>query len=449
MKTNLLWSCKHSATPVVAAVLFLMAVPLAKAQPTILSTVPANFASGVSPSAAVVFTFSESMDTANTSAQFISPPFSMLNTTPAWSANNTVLTCTPTPAFPANTNIVWSVTGQNPGGMSLSGSSSGFFTTGGGSGGGGISGTNAITILTVDKFYFYQQTNSSPPAATNANHEFTAGVGLSSNQVMTAGTVSVPGASSPTTLNQSASGPQNFSFIDFNNPDQTTFEQKYPQGNYVFNLTGKPANFQATVTMPTTTAQPNLPFITNYDAAQKINAAQPFTFSWGALQNGTSSDIIVLTISGGAATLFQTPSAGTNVLKETATSVTIPAGTLAANSNYSAVLVFFRSVGTTNATDATIAIRASGNVFTINTVGATSTPPGVSNPAWTSGGLAFDVASSPNQVLNVLFSTNCSLPIARWQKIMTTNSPGSSVHITVPLQAKAGTAGFVRLQDGP
>ena len=43
----------------------------AHAQPVIVSTVPANGASGVSPSAAVVFTFSEQMDTALTVAQFV------------------------------------------------------------------------------------------------------------------------------------------------------------------------------------------------------------------------------------------------------------------------------------------------------------------------------------------------------------------------------------------
>jgi hypothetical protein len=447
MKTNLHRCNENSAASVLSALLFLLALPLANAQPTILSTVPANFATGVSPSAAVVFTFSESMDTANTSAQFISPPFSILTTTPAWSANNTILTCTPNPAFPANTNVVWSVTGQNPGGMSLSGSTGGFFMTGGGSGGGGISGTNAITILTADKLYFYQQTNSSPPADTNATHEFTAGVDLSSNLVVTAGTVTIPGASSPTALNQNASGPQNFSFIDYNNPDQTTFEQKYPEGNYVFNLTNKPANFQATVTLPTTMAQPNLPFITNYDAAQKINAAQPFTVSWGALQNGTSSDFIVLTINGSGATVFQTPSAGSNVLRGTVTSVIIPAGTFTDASTYSATLLFFRFLGVTNATYATVAVRASGTLFSMNTVGAISTPPGVSDPVWTSGGLAFDVTTSANQVLNVLFSTNCATPIAQWQKILTTNSPGTSVHIVVPKQP--GTPGFVRLKNGP
>src|SRR5262249_32040862 len=90
------------------SVLFLLAgLRMASADPTIVSTVPANLAAGVSPTAAVVFTFSEPMDTANTEALFLVPPFTTLTTTAAWSANDTVLTCTPTPAFPANTNIIW------------------------------------------------------------------------------------------------------------------------------------------------------------------------------------------------------------------------------------------------------------------------------------------------------------------------------------------------------
>src|SRR5690349_10117840 len=75
----------------------------AQPEPTIVSTVPANFATGVSPSAPVVITFSEPMDPDLTSVAFYdSTTFSELATSDSWNAANTILTCTPAPPFPAN-----------------------------------------------------------------------------------------------------------------------------------------------------------------------------------------------------------------------------------------------------------------------------------------------------------------------------------------------------------
>jgi hypothetical protein len=147
--------------------------------------------------------------------------------------------------------------------------------------------------------------------------------------------------------------------------------------------------------------------------------------------------------------VFHTPNPGTNgALPGTALSAKIPTGTLGAGSNYTAEVVFYRFTVVSNATYATIGYRATGTEFNIATAGGTSTtPPVVSKPIWSGGSIGFDVATSPNQALKVRFSTDCSLPISQWQTILTTNSPGTSVHITIPPQA--GAAGFVRLQNGP
>ena len=102
-----------------------------QAQPFIISTVPDDSATGVSPSAPVVFTFSDPMGTNQTTAQFHdSSTFITYPTTHAWSTDNTVLTCTPAPAFPANRGILWSVSGQDPDGSPLAGSVEGLFRTG-------------------------------------------------------------------------------------------------------------------------------------------------------------------------------------------------------------------------------------------------------------------------------------------------------------------------------
>src|SRR6185436_7641559 len=101
----------------------------AQAAPTILSTVPANGATGVSTTTTIVFTFSEEMDTNATSA-FFYDGLTFYTTTDSWNAGNTVLTCTPDSAFPLNTNISWVVSGQNTNGDPLAGLPFGSFSTG-------------------------------------------------------------------------------------------------------------------------------------------------------------------------------------------------------------------------------------------------------------------------------------------------------------------------------
>jgi len=143
------------------------------------------------------------------------------------------------------------------------------------------------------------------------------------------------------------------------------------------------------------------------------------------------------------------PGIGTNgAVNGTATSVTIPAGKLAANSNYVSQVVFYHFQAVTNATYATFAYRATGTQFGLNTIGGGGgTPPIVGNPVWSGANFGFDVKTSPNQALKVLYSPDCSLPVSQWQTIFTTNSPGTDVHIAVPPQA--GAAGFFRLENAP
>jgi hypothetical protein len=118
---------------VVAAWFALLWLSRACAQPVIVSTVPPTGATGVSPYAPVVITFSQAMDTGHTFPDFVATnPFEDVPTALAWSAGNTVLTCTPTTLFPTNQTILWNVSGQNPAGQPLGGYIGGTFTTGSG-----------------------------------------------------------------------------------------------------------------------------------------------------------------------------------------------------------------------------------------------------------------------------------------------------------------------------
>ena len=427
--------------PVSILALMLCAILPASAQ-TITSD-PADGATGVSPSAPVTFTFSSAVDPSSVTATFLSMTGSFYPVTSSWSAGNTVLTCTPTPPFPGNATITWFVV------IPPATFSQGSFTTGTGTGGGGGgTGTNAITTFVAGKLYFNEQTNSSAPTPfPDGPYAFTANTGLASNETATAVTVLVPGASVATSLSQNFLHHEDYFFFA-SDTNKTTFEATYPQGNYVFNVTGSPSNLQATVSLPTTMVQPNAPHISNFSAAQTVNATQAFTVNWDAFQGGTASDYIVLSVDDSSGVLFHTPYPGTNgVLTGTATSATIPAGTLTANSNYTAELVFYRFTAVSNSTYATLGYRATGTEFTINAVGAAATTPVVSNPVWSGSNFGFDVATSVNQTIKVRFSTDISLPLSQWQTILTTNAVGTSVHITIPPQV--GANGFLRVQSGP
>lgn len=201
----------------------------AQAQVTISSMVPPNGATGVSPSAAVVFTFSGAMDTNATTAFFIdiSNPTGPLTTIQDWNAAGTVLTCTPSPAFPSNKSLTWAVSGQAADSTPLGGIPTGSFTTG--SGGGGTtsgSGTNRITTFNVGKIYSYEQNSAAAPSLmTNVPFAFGASVTLASNRTATAITLTSP-SSAVTNLTQNFVQHETYDFFYFT-VDSNVLEAAY------------------------------------------------------------------------------------------------------------------------------------------------------------------------------------------------------------------------------
>src|SRR5690242_258164 len=111
---------------------FLLFLCEAWAQPALISVVPANGAVNVPTNTAVVFTFNTSMDTGVSSATFYYYTISNTITVPvnsSWSANNTVLTCTPVSGFPPEKNIMWSVVGLSSHNELITPTPAGMFTT--------------------------------------------------------------------------------------------------------------------------------------------------------------------------------------------------------------------------------------------------------------------------------------------------------------------------------
>lgn len=426
-----------------AIVFFLAGLHLAIAQPTITMTVPSTGATGVSTSAPVVFTFSTGMDTTATTATFydVTASFTMVPVIPVWSSGNTVLTCTPSPAFGINHNIEWIVSGQDTIGNPLGGVPAGSFTTGTG-GGGGNSNTNPGTVFVVGKAWFYNQTGTSAPVLdTNNPYVFEGSTTLISNRTATAVTLTLPTAG-VSNLVQNFADPWDFYLYDFNT-NLSAFNASFPAGNYTFTVYSNALNQQVTVNLPGYT-QPNAPHVSNWAAAQTINPSLPFTLTWDAFSGGGSTDYVALAIE----TLYQTPGFGqTNSLKGTATSVTIPANTFAANTNYTADLTFIHAAVTTNGTIVTEAFVASYTTFTISTASSSPAAPVFTNAAWSGGTFGFNILTSPSQTVTVIYNANPGSSYSSWPILLTTNSPGSIFHISDSHSATNKTM-FYRARNG-
>jgi hypothetical protein len=186
--------------------------------------------------------------------------------------------------------------------------------------------------------------------------------------------VTIPTTGGVSNLLEDALQPERFSKAVYT-PLLSTFNANFPVGDYGFNVTGNPSQ-QTTVTLPNF-AQPNVPQISNYAAAQAINPAQPFTLSWNTFTNGSIADGILVQINGDSGlTLFQTAGFGEpGGFNGTATSVVIPAGTLPANSTNNCTLFFAHLNATTNGSSVSLAIVASVTLFSVQTTASSIVTP--------------------------------------------------------------------------
>ncbi len=417
----------------------------AQAAPTILSTVPANGATGVSMNTTIVFTFSEAMDTNATSIfvyDNVMPIPNFYTTTDSWNAGNTILTCTPDSAFPANTMISWAATGENPAGDPLGGIPVGSFSTGTGGGGGGGSGTNAITTFSVGKVHHYNQTSAGPPTLDPATpYGFSGATFLSSNRTATAVSLTLPTGAISNLTHLPPPQAEIFLMSPFDT-SLSTYDATFPAGNYSFFVQGT-TNQTVVVNLPTTATmpQPGAPHVTNYVAAQGVDASQAFVLGWDAFPGGTAADYIDLDIGSD----FGSPDpAKPGALTGTARTFTIPAGTLQPDTTYSSQIGFYRHVGTTNATYATAAYRATYTEFNLITIPSGNGQLVLTNAAY-AGTFSFNVLCFPGQTVTVEYRTN--LTTGLWQTLLTTNSAGNLFHAVAP-QATTNRSMFFRARNG-
>ncbi len=327
----------------------------AQAQPTIISTLPDNFSTGVSPSAPVVFTFSTAMDESATTVEFLANWGTPVTTTAAWSADGTQLTCTPTATFPTNTLIIWSVDGQDLAGNALDSlSGAGMFTTG--------NGPAPISTFAVAMESFYEQAGSAPPTpAPTAPYGLATSVTLAPGRAATSVSLTLP-PGPVINLRNNPTEPGVFN-AGTSYADLTAFQAACPSGNYIFEVVAPASDQQVTVNLSAALPQPDPPHVSNSSAAQTMDPRQPFTLRWDASTALSANNFILLVI----ANPTTGQAAFSNAYPGSATAAVLPAHALKAGTSYSAELSFNNLASATNATDATVASRATLTRFTFDT----------------------------------------------------------------------------------
>jgi hypothetical protein len=272
---------------------------------------------------------------------------------------------------------------------------------------------------------------------------FSALTSLASNRTATAITVTLPTAA-VSNLVQNFVQHEDYYLLNYTT-NLAAFNTTFPTGNYILNVISNAANQQVTMNLPAFT-QPNAPHVSNYTPAQTMNPSMPFTLTWDAFSGGGSADYIFVNVGD----VFQTPGFRlTNALKGTATSVTIPAGTFSASSNYEATIGFYRATVATNAAAKYVTTAYVGTLthFTINSAGAAAAAPLLTNATRSGGNFGFDILTSPGQSVTVVYHTNLTSAVATWPILLTTNSPGSKVRITDPRGA-TNKLMFYRARNG-
>ncbi len=306
--------------------------------PTLLSSNPANGATGVPVTRAVSFTFSELME----------PFHSILwsgNVNPdnfayVWNGDARTLFCFYTGNLPANATITWAL---NPPGSpnnfrDLAGNPlatvSGSFKT-------GSTSSADVNIFGAVKGQAFEQTDTGPPQLrTGTPFQFRAFVELTAPASVTTARVTVPGGAVKTLTPETMS-------LNFgeNLSSQAALDFAYPNGPFTLKLETVHDGTVTSALDLTGNAYPNTPHVSNYTAAQTIEATADFTLTWDAFAGGGLNDLILVRIEDAEQTVFETSARPDEQdgLNGMATSVTIPARTLIAGKTYEATVLFAKA----------------------------------------------------------------------------------------------------------
>ena len=280
------------------------------------------------------------------------------------------------------------------------------------------------TTYTLNESWLYAQTNAGPPVPSPIiPYGVIAEVSLVSNLSATAASVTSPNGT-VTTLQNIEAGGQAFLAAD-DLMSARALNAAWPNGNYTFNVSG--ASLPA-VTFSWDIAQPNTPQLANFAAVQAVDSTKSFTLSWNAFTNkvGTNEISVNIGYDSCAGTGFSA------LLPSTATSTTIPAGTLAPGSNYvNCTLGFINAIGVTNASPQYSAGGSHGSItsFTLTTIGAgASGSLNFGTPLWSRGSLTLPITAPPGKSITV--ETSTTLKPDSWKTLTVVNSGAGTITVT-------------------
>jgi len=366
--------------------------------PSVVGTIPDNGATNVPPTGPVILTFSEPMDTNKTSVVFRNSmdPLTLLSVTTSWSADHTILTNTPSPAFPAGSVILWTATGADPAGNVLA-SAMGTFVTAANTG----PTANAATIVLLSRGEKAAQTDADlfQPSVP----EFAA---LAAANPNTGVFFSTP---SPGTTNVLANA-DSFGTVEFADtaPDAASFATNYPAGDYSVQLASAAGVALASLTL-SDGQLPSFPQVANWQTLPFVVLNQSWSLQWEFAGGGAPVDYLRLRVAQNGVVIFTTPAPGASgALTGTANSVVVPATvfTNAGVAEVSLTAFSFRSLDT-NSIPGT-ALRAAGHRTT--TFELTVADPSVPAPSLLTTNLGAVPTSEP--ILLALAAGNGVKPLS-------------------------------------
>jgi hypothetical protein len=400
--------------------------------PTLSSTSPTNNASNVLPTAPVFFTFSVAMNTNLTTAQFheSAAPSQPLPVTAAWSADRTMLMCTPNPALPAGKVIVWSVQGQAASGETFAGGT-GSFTTAGSAG-------PLVLAALLSRGELVEQVDTN--LFQSSGQEFRAmagkveGCGLAIwKPSLVANVLSSSGTVQAMELTDSDAEP-------------VSFATNYPAGVYQFVIHAADGDSTAAIGL-NDGLLPAAPRLLNWARPPRVILGQPLALQWTWDAGGAAVSYVRVRIEQGGTAVFASPlpdSAG--ALSAASNSIVVPAGvfTSAGRAEVSISAFTFTELNTNSIPGLTLrAARHRTTTFELRVVDG-ATPP----PALRSTNLAGFAVGEP--YLFMLRTTNGARPI-QFTLIDGVLPPGLGLNSEGALTGQASGAGTfdakVRLTD--
>ena len=190
----------------------------------------------------------------------------------------------------------------------------------------------------------YSQSEAGTPGDNLVFYWWSASVRMTAAGSVTEATATPPGLDALSLFEQA--DPKLLQFETIGGLTLPDMNQNFPNGNYLVAITtAHDGNRNVTLSL-TGDSYPNTPTFLNFATLQTVNPSAAFTLSWSSFTGGTANDYIqVRIVDPDNNEAFKTPALGVaGALSGTATSVIIPANTLAPESLFTAKLTFIKVI---------------------------------------------------------------------------------------------------------